>query len=111
MAKAFYTQAGGQFHLNREKNEQDLKNPALVGDAPTLIEHSSEQVAVAYVKLPDRLHIFTHGTAAGMQGWLTTHNSVCKPGHQATLKLFDQSAPIATVNKAIEDPEFLSTLL
>ena len=94
MAAVFYTKEGGQFHLH--------------GSEGTLV-HSSKDVAIAYCKLPNRMHVFTHGTAEGMQKWVALHNSASP--HKASLKVFSQDVPTEVLNKAIQDPEYFATLL
>jgi|SRR5579863_5100482 len=124
MGKAYYKQEAGQFHLYQSGliqvpiEESEAGTLTHIGPVPMKdihkedrLVHSSDQVAVAYVKLPRGLHIFTHGTATGMADWVKAHNSSCKPEHKASLKIFDQSVPVMKINQAIEDPEFLQTLL
>lgn len=110
---SYYKQANGQFHFF-----DDLVK--MVGDQPVLNEngehvreeklvHSSEAVAVAYCQLPDRMHVFTHGTADGMAKWVELHNS--HSPHKATLKVFGQKTPAEVINQAIVNGAFLKSLL
>jgi hypothetical protein len=106
---SFYKQEGGKFHLFNDVDKTDEK-----GEKQTVSEltHSSEQVVVAWCRIPDqqnRVHVFTHGTMDGMQKWVEAHNS--HSPHKAQLKVFDQSAPIMTINRAISDMEFFATLV
>jgi hypothetical protein len=106
---SFYKQEGGKFHLFNDVEKADEK-----GEVKTTSEftHSSEQVAVAWCRVPEqqnRMHVFTHGTLEGMQKWVEAHNG--HSPHKAVLKVFDQSTPVMVLNKAISDPEYFATLV
>ena len=102
----YYKHNAGQFHLFDDVAKED----GSVEENKHI--HSSDQVAIAWARIEsqnNRIHVFTHGTLAGMQEWVKAHNAHSE--HQASLKVFDQNTPVATINKAISDPEFFSTLL
>jgi len=109
----FYKQENGQFHFHDDLVKMKDGQPLLDEQGQHIREekfvHSSAKVGIAYCQLPDRLHIFTHGTAEGMKAWVEAHNAHSE--HKATLKVFDQSTSATALNKAIVDPEFLGTLL
>jgi len=106
----YYTQEGGQFHFH-----DDLVNTegVLGQDGQPMREeklvHSSKEVGIAYCQFPDRMHVFTHGTADGMKKWVEAHNA--HSPHKAILKVFGQNTPAETLNKAIVDFEFFATLV
>ena len=122
-----YKQENGQFHLwihhtkvgedgkpildekGNHQFEEDQRLSQTVNADGKLAPHSSTSVGVAYCQLPDRLHIFTHGTVEGMQKWVEAHNA--HSPHKATLKVFSQSTPVDVLNKAIADGKFLATLI
>jgi hypothetical protein len=122
-----YKQEGGQFHLflhhplvgedgkpmldkhGNHRLEQDQRHAQTVDVEGNLVPHSSVEVAFAYCQLPDRIHVFTHGTAEGMKKWVEIHNE--HSPHKASLKVFDQSIPPEVVTRAITDHAFFATLL
>jgi len=110
----FYMREGGQFHLHdqwRPKPDPDGVHRGGYEADPNAdtIMHSSERVGIAYAKLPDRIHVFTHGTEAGMKAWVESHNE--HSPHKALLKVFGQETDPAVLNKAIVDPKYFATLL
>ncbi len=112
---AFYEQAGGHFHLRdrlvQHKDGEPIRDQegTFVYETSHSLIHSSVSVGVAYCQLPDRIHVFTHGTEEGMRKWVEAHNA--HSPHKATLKIFDQNTPVGILNKAIVDPVFFTTLL
>lgn len=122
-----YKHENGQFHLwihhtkvdhegkpvldakGNHQFEEEQRLSQTVDAAGKVVPHSSEAVGVAYTQLPERLHIFTHGTAEGMKRWVEAHNKHSE--HKATLKVFDQKTSVETLNRAIVDGEFLASLL
>lgn len=109
----FYKQENGQFHLHDDLVKMKDGQPVVGEDGQHAREetrvHSSKEVGIAYCQLPDRLHIFTHGTAEGMKAWVEDHNA--HSPHKATLKVFDQTTSVETLNKAFVDPEVLGSHL
>jgi hypothetical protein len=109
----YYKQEVGHFHFHDDLvkmvNDQPLFGPTGEPLREEALVHSSVEVAIAYCELPDRIHVFTHGTAEGMVKWVETHNS--HSPYKAKLKVFGQDTSVETINKAIVDPQFFSTLL
>lgn len=122
-----YKQENGQFHLwihhtkldaegkpvldekGNHQLEEEQRLAQTVNADGKIVPHSSAAVGVAYTQLPDRLHIFTHGTVEGMQKWVAAHNAHSE--HKASLKVFSQATPLDVLNKAIVDGKFLATLI
>lgn len=128
-----YHRTGGQFHLHTDipklhkvgvfdedgepvmKKGKQVLREEVMRDADgkevqeEIFVHASAEVAVAFTRLPDRIHIFTHGTAEGMKEWAGLHNAHSK--HKAELHVFDQSTPEEVLNAAIRNPEELAKLL
>lgn len=109
----FYKQEAGQFHLHDDIVKHEDGKPVVGPDGEHVREqalvHSSKEVAVAYCQLPDRLHIFTHGTAENMRKWVKAHNDASP--HTASLKIFSQSTPLEVLNRAFVDATFLGSLV
>ena len=109
----YYKKDGEQFHFFDDLVKMNGEQPVVDEKGEFVREerlvHSSSEVGVAYCQLPDRLHIFTHGTAEGMQKWVEVHNS--HSPHKASLKVFGPTTPAEVLNKAIVNSVFLSVLL
>lgn len=109
-----YKQENGQFHLHDDLVKHGPDGAPVVDAQGEHVReeklvHSSAEIGVAYCQLPERLHIFTHGTVEGMKAWVDAHNA--HSPHKAVLKVFDQSTPEETLNNAILDPSFLAGLV
>lgn len=117
-----YTQSAGQFHFFHDVGKFELNAdgeqvPVLDDKGEQVMEevyvHSSPEIAVAYARLKDKLHIFTHGPhegTNGMKGWMAAHNTPTQK-HQAELRVFKQGTPPEVLTAAITDWKALAALL
>jgi hypothetical protein len=137
--RSFYTQEAGKFHLHGQQHRvdehgkivRDEKGEMLMEEA---VVCSSEKVTICYCKAAGVASVLAYGSPEQMEPWLATHNKNiaemnekgakdspelrAKKGHGehedlplAYAKTFDQSVPIMTLNKAVEDSTYFAYLL
>lgn len=120
----FYKYHDNAYHLHREtESGEELVHsmPAMKdgialapGEEPSQLDANEQPVPtkhqrIALAYFADDKTLVTHGDAGALRAWVEAHNSVS--ARKAALYVFKDSAPAEDINRALEDPAYLATIV